>query len=132
MNRRERDQWEAWYENRPAVSPRHLEPAPSHEPVGTEKISRLDSPCRIHVVSYRHRLADADGISAKAAIDGLIHAGILRDDSPEFVKEVSYSQVKVSGKEMERTEIQIEALPGPAKEVAAPAKGGGTLRPPAG
>ncbi len=25
-----------------------------------------------------------------------------------------------------------EALPGPAKEVAAPAKGGGTLRPPAG
>lgn len=86
----------------------------------------------IHVVSYRHRLADADGISAKAAIDGLIHAGILRDDSPEFVKEVSYSQVKVSGKEMERTEIQIEALPGPAKEVAAPAKGGGTLRPPAG
>jgi hypothetical protein len=58
-------------------------------------------------VSYRHRLADTDGISAKAAIDGLIHAGVLRNDTPEYVQEVSYSQVKIGRKEMEWTEIQI-------------------------
>jgi hypothetical protein len=58
-------------------------------------------------VSYRHRLADTDGISAKAAIDGLIHAGVLRNDTPEYVTEVSYSQVKIGRKEMEWTEIQI-------------------------
>lgn len=52
----------------------------------------FDSPVRIHIHSIRKRLVDPDGISAKAAIDGLIHAGVLRDDSAAEVKEVSYSQ----------------------------------------
>lgn len=52
----------------------------------------MDKRASIHVHSKRTRLADPDGISAKAVIDGLVKAGILTNDSPEFVKEVSYSQ----------------------------------------
>ena len=61
----------------------------------------------IRIVSHRTRLADADGISGKAAIDGLVHAGVIRDDSTKEVREVSYSQIKVKNKEDEKTVIQI-------------------------
>ena len=61
----------------------------------------------LRIVSYRTRLADADGISAKAAIDGLVHAGVISDDSHKEVREVSYTQVKVKNKEDEKTVIQI-------------------------
>lgn len=63
------------------------------------EIQAFDVPVCIHVHSIRNNLADCDGISAKAAIDGLVKAGLLRDDSVEWVKEVSYSQEKTSGDE---------------------------------
>jgi Holliday junction resolvase RusA-like endonuclease len=78
-----------------------------NESLGEEKMQRLDTPVSIHVHSIRKRLTDADGVSAKATIDGLVHAGLLQDDSPEFVKEVSYSQEK--GKE-EETIITITGV----------------------
>jgi len=74
-------------------------------PLGAKKAKRYDSPVCIHVHSIRKRLADADGTSAKAVIDGLIHAGILKDDSPEYVKEVTYSQEKTQGEEMTIIEL---------------------------
>jgi hypothetical protein len=67
----------------------------------------FDTRVDIRIVSHRTRLADADGISGKAAIDGLVHAGVIRDDSTKEVREVSYSQVKVKNKEDEKTVIQI-------------------------
>ena len=55
---------------------------------------KYDTLVDIHVHSIRKRLTDADGVSAKAAIDGLIHAGLLKNDSPKEVRKVSYSQEK--------------------------------------
>jgi hypothetical protein len=55
---------------------------------------RFSAPVRIHVHSIRGRLADSDGISGKAAIDGLVKGGILADDSPKEVSNVSFSQEK--------------------------------------
>lgn len=75
-----------------------LEPASANAPLGAQEMPRFDSPACIHVHSIRTRLTDSDGISAKAAIDGIVYAGILADDSPAEVKQVSYSQAKVSGK----------------------------------
>jgi len=46
------------------------------------------------VHSVRKRLADIDGISAKAVIDGLIHAGLLVDDSAAFIKSIRFTQEK--------------------------------------
>ncbi len=68
---------------------------------------RFDSPVRITFIHFRKRLADIDGLSGKAAIDGLVAAGILADDSPQQVAEVVNRQVKG---EPERTEIVIEEV----------------------
>ena len=62
-------------------------------------------PVTITITSYRKRLCDADGISGKAAIDGIVAAGLLPDDSPEYVSEVRYRQIKSS---VEKTVITIE------------------------
>ena len=80
--------------NHSPVSVADVEPHSSDEPLGAEEAARHDSRCRIHVHSVRRRLTDADGISAKAAIDGLVHGGILADDSPQEVRAVTYSQEK--------------------------------------
>lgn len=76
--------------------------------VGKERYAKFNTPVRIHIHSVRRRLADTDGLSAKATIDGLVHAKILKDDSPKEVKEVTYSQEKTKGKE--ETIITIEVI----------------------
>ncbi len=72
--------------------------------VGKAEGDKLDKRVCIHIHSRRRRLADPDGISAKAAIDGLAEGGILIDDSAKYVKEVSFSQEK---SETEETVIDI-------------------------
>lgn len=61
----------------------------------------------IHIHSIRKRLADPDGISAKAAIDGVVKEKILKDDSALYVESVTYSQEKG---EPERTIITIKEV----------------------
>ena len=88
----------------------NLEQNSGNDGQATHAAAAFDSPVCITVVSYRTRLADADGISAKAAIDGLVHAKIIADDGPEHVREVRYRQVKVKTKSQERTVLEIEAV----------------------
>ena len=70
----------------------HLEPAAGHESVAKEKAARFNSPVNIHVHSIRARLADPDGISIKAALDGFVKAGILADDSAKQISSITQSQ----------------------------------------
>ena len=93
-----------------ADSPADLESTACHAPLEKKEGSRLNTPVRITVVSYRSRLCDSDGVSAKAAIDGLVHSGILPDDSPKFVAEVCYKQVKVKNREEEKTLLIVEEM----------------------
>ena len=88
----------------------HLEPLASDEPMAAGKGAALVARIDITVVSYRSRLADADGISAKAAIDGLVMCGILADDSTKEIREIRYQQVKVKNASDEKTEIILEAV----------------------
>jgi hypothetical protein len=78
--------------------------------VGKGTRAAFDSRVSITIVSYRSRLADSDGISAKAAIDGLVACGILADDSAKEVEEVRYRQVKVKNESEEKTEIVIQQV----------------------
>jgi hypothetical protein len=64
----------------------------------------------LRIRSFRHRLADPDGVCAKWAIDGLIEAGVLPDDSARFVKSLTYEQTKIPASEPERTEIEIQEI----------------------
>jgi hypothetical protein len=98
-------------DDRSAVPAPHVERAPRHAPVEKKESAGLDSlfsgRVRISINSRRNRLCDADGISAKAVIDGLVIAGVLENDSPEFVESVSYSQEKAK---VEETIVTIEEV----------------------
>lgn len=83
-----------------------VEPAIGNAPLAKKEAEGLTTPCCIHIHSVRKRLADSDGVSGKACIDGLVHSGILKDDSPKYVEEVRFSQEKG---EPEETIISIYA-----------------------
>lgn len=62
---------------------------------------------KIHIHSRRKRLTDPDGLSAKAAIDGLVLYGVIPDDSAKCVSEVTFSQEKITSEEIEETVIEV-------------------------
>jgi len=94
-------------ENQTTLSFANMEQTPGHASLGAQKGTRLDSPSRVHIHSRRHRLTDPDGISAKAAIDGLVLAGIFPDDTAKCISQVTFSQEKIGSEEVEETIIEI-------------------------
>lgn len=84
-----------------------MEQTPINEPLAEKRFKRFDTQIIVHIHSMRHKLADADNISAKAIIDQLVTEGILQDDSPKYVKEVRFSQEKIPKSDSERTLIKI-------------------------
>jgi Holliday junction resolvase RusA-like endonuclease len=82
-----------------------MESDPCHEQVGENEATPLHRRYRVHVHSRRKRLADVDGLSIKAVLDGLVRAGVLPDDSAKFIKEISFTQEKA--KQEEATIIDI-------------------------
>ncbi len=86
-----------------------LEHAASDGAPQTNAGPAFNTQVRITVVSYRCRLADSDGISPKYAVDGLVYAGIIKDDSLKYVAEVRQAQNKVKTRREERTEMIIES-----------------------
>ena len=83
----------------------NMEPPFGHAPLGEKKMPRFDTQVCIIIHSYRRRLADPDGISAKAAIDGLVNAGILSNDTAKQISEVRFKQTKIKSPAEEKTEI---------------------------
>ena len=70
-------------------------------------MSRFNTPVRLGIHSYRHRLVDADGVSAKAVIDALVTADIFPTDKAEQITEITYQQTKIKKPEEEKTVITI-------------------------
>jgi hypothetical protein len=64
----------------------------------------------ISIVSYRVRLADPDGVSRKASLDGLVNCGILADDSAKEIRSIRHRQVKVKNVSEEKTVIKIKRV----------------------
>ena len=93
--------------NSTAVSAANVEQSARNEQVAKSKIKAMDSPCRINFHSRRYRLTDADGCSGKAALDGLVHAGLFPDDSAQYVEKVSHTQEKIKKPALEETIIEI-------------------------
>ena len=92
-------------ENRDTNTPADLESVAKDALAKTIKDKWNYKAVCIHCHSVRKRLADYDGVSVKAALDGIVEAGVLIDDNLETVKEVTQSQEK--GKE-EKTIITIK------------------------
>ena len=76
------------------LSATHLEPNTLNAATRKDEVETPKPPARIHIHSIRKRLTDADGLCAKWLIDECVSSGLLVDDSPAYVKEVSYSQEK--------------------------------------
>ena len=93
--------------NRTPIPVTDLEPHSFNDIARAHAFKKAGQRVSIHVHSIRKRLCDPDGISAKAAIDALVEGGILVNDSPEFVKEVTFSQEKGTP---ERTIISIQEI----------------------
>ena len=87
-----------------------MEPNFSDAPLGTEKAEGLAPLCSLHIHSVRYGLTDPDGVSGKAAIDGIVYGGVLQNDSAEFIKEVTYSQEKI--KKADGPEITLIEITG--------------------
>jgi len=81
------------------VSIANVEPNTVHAPAPTNAPKKINSPVHIRIHSKRKRLCDSDGICGKFAIDAIVRAGILQDDSPKHVKNVSFSQEKCGPEE---------------------------------
>ena len=77
------------------------------KPLAVAKDKAFCSLVCIYVRSLRHRLPDSDGISWKAAVDGLVQAGILVNDSPRYVKKVDGHCEKIPMAQDEETIITI-------------------------
>ena len=67
----------------------------------------FDSPVDIVIHSVRRRRIDVLNTDSKAAIDGIVRAGILKDDGPNQVASGKLTQEKCKKGEDERTEITI-------------------------
>ena len=91
--------------NRASIPATDMEQNISDAALSAHGFTEMDTLVSIRVISYRKLKHDPDGISAKAVIDGLVHAGILTDDSTKQVKEVTFESKK--SKE-ERTIIEID------------------------
>lgn len=72
-----------------------------------QKVKPITSyPVHITVTAYRKREIDASNCNAKLLEDGLVHAGILKDDSPKYVDSMTTRCVK---SDQEYVEIEIQS-----------------------
>jgi len=76
------------------ISTSNVEPDTRNALLGKKEIEGLDTRRSIHLHSKRKRFVDPDGISGKALIDGLVHAGVLTNDTAKEIEQVTYSQEK--------------------------------------
>ena len=93
--------------NRRSGKNANMERIVGNEQVSAKRPQQFNSQVDIRFDHYRIDLADPDGVSGKAAIDGIVHYGLLRDDSAKEVREVRHFQHKVKNQEDERTVITI-------------------------
>ena len=113
VRKNDREEWAKWAkdnQDRVAFCAPDVEQNTLHEPEGKNAPQEVVARCRIRLHSRRHRLADEDGISGKAAIDGVRYSGLLRDDSTKFVESVTFTQEKIPMEQEESTEILIEEI----------------------
>lgn len=100
--------------NNTASSDADMESNFGDAPLGANEVAAFDSPVRITFIHTRKRLADIDGLSGKAAIDGIVALGILSNDSAQQVTEVRHRQIKG---DREETKIVIETIDTDQKEM---------------
>jgi len=78
-----------------------------HEPEAAHAVQTALQTVDIRFTHYRRRLADPDNFCTKFFVDGLVEAGLLLDDSPQYVNEVRHRQVKIESWQEEYFDIEL-------------------------
>jgi hypothetical protein len=94
--------------NRVTVPTSNMESNPWHGTKKAHAVEAISTRVSLHLHSKRYGEPDADGVSAKWAIDGIVIAGLLRDDKSKYVSAVTYSNEKISRNEKEVTIITLK------------------------
>ena len=85
-----------------------MESNTSNGAMGEEEITPFNTQVDVFIHTKRKRLIDPDGLSSKAAIDGLVHCGLLEDDTAKHIRKVeAWSQEKTEKGEEEETVITL-------------------------
>ena len=88
----------------------YLEPDTGNEVARANEVKTFTQTVHLDFVHYRHRLADPDGLSVKAVIDGIVEAGLLANDTAEEIESITHRQVKIPRSEEENTVLTIEEV----------------------
>lgn len=92
------EKWQKEVRGRIAVYNADMERIAGNAPLAKKEDPQPYTPghdrCSVRIHSVRKQLADIDGISGKYALDAIVRAGIITDDSPEYVKSVTHTQEK--------------------------------------
>lgn len=73
----------------------------------SQKIQPVDHPVIIELIAHAVRPLDPDNICAKLYIDGLVKAGVIKDDNRNYVSEVTLISQKTKKGESKSLEICI-------------------------
>ena len=90
-----------------ASTVRNMKQRVVNEPETADEVQAIMQTVDICFCHYRRRLADPDNFASKYLVDGLVEAGLLRDDSPEFVNEVRHRQEKIPAWQEESILIEL-------------------------
>jgi hypothetical protein len=71
-----------------------LESNPINDQIQQDEAAAFDSSTHLEIIHHRKRPTDPDGCSAKAAIDGIVAAGILPDDSAQWIESIKITVVQ--------------------------------------
>lgn len=62
------------------------------EPKRANAFEEINQRVHIHIHSIRKRLTDYKGVSEKAAVDGIVQSGLLKNDDLDHVSAITFSQ----------------------------------------
>ena len=95
-------------ENRNTNTAPNMERAFSCKPLGTKENPRFNTPVRIDIRTTRRAETDNRAVSEKAVVDGLVKAGILKNDTKKEIKELNVYEPEIN--KVEKTIIEIIAF----------------------
>ncbi len=79
-------------QNRAADKAANMERPARNEPLGKKACPKTDTRYHLHFHSQRGSRCDREAVSHKAAIDGLVRAGVLPDDTDQIIEDITCSQ----------------------------------------
>jgi hypothetical protein len=65
-----------------------------NDQIQQDEAATFNTSTHLEIIHHRKRPTDPDGCSAKAAIDGIVAAGILPDDSAKWIESIKITVIQ--------------------------------------